>query len=342
MRPGDVTAGEAMRKPAGDLGCPADRVLALMRQLSKIPDEERRFSMSPAEAWQRHRISSALLDFMVAAGLPVHSAGGERLFDALDLTNVAFHLGTGPANRTSRRFWSAGLNREIGTGAVIYEIVYRPACPAPGHSRPCRYQLTRPGGRRVWVEAADTGRQELRVRVRLRTSWPILPPEVCEVIDTTKDLMLMWLPTTIATDFGFIRSTGLADCAGAAQLLVHESRLRGLEARTSWGLIVAPPFSTPHFWAEIKVGRTWVPIDPLLLKAMTSWGALERERWHPYQSAGAIFARVASRWVALAVHDGGQHAQVSLPTYPVAAQPPDASASLDPQGDTGEGNPRGR
>lgn len=324
MRPGDVAARGARRRPAEDLGVPADRVLALVGKLSKIPDGERQFSMTPAEAWRRHRISDALLDFMAAAGLPFRGAGPGRRFDALDLTNVAFHLGTGPANRTSRRFWSAGLNRDIDSGPVTYEIIYRPACPTPGHAGACRYWMRRPGGRRVSVATADT-RQELKVTVRLTTQWPVLPPEVCEVIDETKNLELMWLPTTIATDFRFIRSTGLADCEGAAKLLVHESRLRGLAARTSWGLIVAPPFSTPHFWAEVRVGPTWVPIDPLLLKAMTSWGVLDSMRWHPYQSVGAIFARVGSRRVALALHHGGQPAPVSLPTYQVAAEPPETA-----------------
>jgi hypothetical protein len=305
------------------LNPPVGRVLSLVSLLLRIPDGARTFSTPIAEAWRRYRLNADLLEFMAAEGLPTYKAHGTIYFDHFDLLNASGHLGTSPANWMMKRFWPAALNRTAQMNPATYEIGYQMQCPAPGHRGPCRYVLVTPHGGRVLriVDAGDTSVVE-RARVSLATVWPTLPPELCELLDASSgDLTFMFLPYSLATDLDFIRTTKLADCAAASRLLFQEGQQRGLPARLSYGLAVAPPFSIRHYWVEFQVGEIWVPVDPLLIKTMIGWGVLKSDVWHPHRSLGAILARIAPHRVALARH-AGLEVRVTLPTRQVEAALP--------------------
>lgn len=320
MRISSVPDGQEPKAPAvNSQGDRAEQLRSLVALLVKIPDGARKFSVSGDEAWHSYRLSDEDLQFMAAAGLPLRRIGATVYYDAYDLLNVSVHLGTSPLSRMMRRFWPAALNCSSGTSEIMYEIRYQPQCPAPEHAGRCSYELAAPGGERVLrvVDASDTT-PVLRVQVRMPANWPDLPREVCAVLDAaSKDLVFMWLPRSLAGDVDFLRRTRLANCVGYTKLLYQESRQRGVAARMSYGLVVAPPFSIPHYWVEFRVGRVWVPADPVLINAMTGWGVLGRDHWHPNRPTGSIFARIASRWTPLAAHDGAP-AEVTLPTRQVA------------------------
>ncbi len=296
---------------------PGERAAAIVEKLRRIPDDAREFRLSAADAATILRVRPTLLDTLVGFGLPTRRRNGTRYFDRHDVTNCALHLGSGAIARAARRFWPAALRRTGGAGR--YEVQYQLRCPQPGHAQACNWVLVGPGGR-VVERSVCPDEPPLRITTACADVWPELPPEAHAVLDETRDLEFMMLPTAVRYDVDFIRATGLSDCAGVSRLLVREAVRRGLTARSSYGLIVAPPFAVEHFWAEIAVDDVWVPVDPVLLRAMIGWGGLPSPEWHPYRSIGAILARVADAAVVLASHEG-RSAPVTLPTrmVPVGA-----------------------
>ncbi|WP_229402871.1 transglutaminase domain-containing protein [Micromonospora okii] len=291
----------------GDLD---ERAGALVQKLRRIPDDAREFRLSTADAAAILRVRPALLDMLVGHGLPTRHLNGIRYFDRHDVTNCALHLGSGAIARAARRFWPAALRRTHG--AARYEVQYQARCPQPGHAPTCDWVLVGPDGL-VVERTVRPDEPPFRMTAACVDAWPELPPESHPVLDETRDLEFMMLPTAVRYDVDFIRATGLSDCAGASRLLVQEAVRRGLTARSSYGLIVAPPFAVEHFWAEIAVDGVWVPVDPVLLRAMVTWGGLPSPEWHPYRSIGAILARVADAAVVLASHEG-RSAPVTLPS----------------------------
>jgi hypothetical protein len=132
----------------------------------------------------------------------------------------------------------------------------------------------------------------------------VLPDAAREVARTATDLEFMYLPEAIRGDVSFVRRSRLADCCGQANLLMIEALARHYPARRSFGYITAPPFATEHHWAELMVGGVWVPVDPVLIRKMVYWGALDAELWHPYRSIGSIVTRVSDQAVAPITHNG--------------------------------------
>jgi hypothetical protein len=304
-----------------------DQVAALLEKLHRIPDGVRRFTVTPAQASAEHQLPAELLESLVEQGFPSQRAAGELRFERTDLLNVTMHLGFSPLALAARRFWASALNRDPTDGPAHYEIGYQVSCPEPAHAGPCRYALCLPGERVEEREMAERVRATVAtMHVALPTGWPALPAPVRELLDDARGVEFMRLPYPLRRDLDFIRSARLADCAGTAELLRTGARLRGLPVRYSYGLIVVPPFSTKHNWAEVRVDDTWVPVDPVLLTSMVTWGVLDGRVWDGYRSPGAILCRVSGNVVALASH-GEVEVSVTLGTRRLRAAP-----SLPPGG----------
>ena len=306
------------RPPDGP--APAD-VSALVAKLRRIPDSARRFVETPESARAQFLLRPAMLDLLTATGLPVRRIDGRPHYDRHDLTNCSLHLSVGAAARTARRFWPAALRRVADAGHARYEIQYQIRCPAPGHAAPCSFVLVLPGGR-VLERTGTHGRGlQVAVQVAVEGRWPDLPSAVRTVLDeAVGEAEFMMLPTDVRYDTRFLQASRLGDCAGVTRLLVRQGRAAGLPARPAFGLIVAPPFAAEHFWAEFLVDGRWVPVDPVLIRAMLRWGVLDPAQWHPYRSIGAILSRIADDGVVLAAHDG-RAVPFTLPTQLLPEEP---------------------
>lgn len=279
-------------------------VVGLLAKLTLIPDSARGFSLPVSEVERRFRLTPEVLDYLVARGLPTRHRDGGPHFDYLDIRNTALQLGFGPAAQAARRFWSAGLNAPAGR-PTRYEIYYQGACPDRGHAPICHYRIAAPGGRpaRVSLPAGHTGAL-LTVEVSLDNDWQPFPAEWREVLHLMDDLDFMYLPRALRLDLDFVRQTGLCDCVGGAEIIVREGRRRGLPVRRSHGLIMTPPYSTRHDWAEFLVDGRWMPVDPLLVRSMTRWGMLDPAAWPIHRSPGAILVRLTPHRQPLVTHDG--------------------------------------
>ncbi|SCL20746.1 Transglutaminase-like superfamily protein [Micromonospora pallida] len=295
-------------------GTTVDEINRLLALLGRIPDDVRQFTHTAEDARQRYGFTGDLLETMIGAGLPHRrDTHGAARYDLTDLKNMATHLTVGAGPRAALRYWAAAYNR--ATSQVNYEVRYRVKCPTPGHSGRCRYRALMPGGQVVEREAAPDDAQPLPVvRFTLGNDWPDLPASVRDVLAEVEGLTFMNLPEILRWDLDFMRRTGLADCAGAAKLLVTEGRRRGLAVRSSYGLLATAPYSTTHHWSEFAVEDRWVPVDPLLINLMIRIGVLDAGRWTPARSPGSVLSRVVDHQGPPIVSHDGVPIDVTFPT----------------------------
>lgn len=301
-----MTANNAMADfPSGDID-------KLMRTLERIPDEAREFRIPLPEVPRNFGFSSELIQKMVALGFPVAYLDDVAHFERTDLINLSLRVRTGTHYQAISRFWPRALRMLEGKDEVRYSLNYVATCPTPDHPL-CTFSLVTPY--EILQETVLPGGHSGKVfgaEIRLPGKWPELAQAALDIIDCIDVFELTWLPYALGADTEFMRATGLANCVGAAKILVAEGNKRNLEVRTSYGLLTSPPYAGMHYWAEIKVDDLWVPIDPIMIKAMLGWHLLDPSRWNTYRSLGGILCRLASTYMPVVMHDGDR-VQASYP-----------------------------
>jgi hypothetical protein len=280
-----------------------DRLPRLLRLVHEVPTHMRRFTVTRRVAKAQHGIRPELMDVLVAEGLPHVGRGEDTLFDEYDVGNLALHLGLTSVRRMTMRSWTNSLRTNSERPRTVVRVAVSPRCPVPPHDGPCRYDLLREEGKLESLTAED-GKPLGHYEIELAGQWPELPREVRELAEEIADLEFFLLPEAIRWDREFMVRTRLADCGTVADWLVHEGQRRGLPVRFAFGLLVVKPYPTPHCWAEFLVDGTWVPYDPLLLKAMRTWTGLDPVAWHEHRSIGPILHRLCGHFTKVAAHDG--------------------------------------
>ena len=166
------------------------------------------------------------------------------------------------------------------------------------------------GGTRARARPAPAA---LAARLRdddARRSCAPLPPALAralgELLAELASYDFCWLRPPLEADLAFVRRTRLANCRSTAGLLVEEAPRLGVEARLAHGLLLAPPYSTPHNWAEVRTDDGWVALDPLLLGLLARFAGLDATAWPPARSPGAILLRLTR--AGHAARDRGGHA----------------------------------
>jgi Transglutaminase-like superfamily len=175
-----------------------------------------------------------------------------------------------------------------------------------------------PGGERVRADAGTPLGFETKMHGRL----PPLPAELGDALgDLLADLAsydFCWLWPPLETDLAWVRRTRIANCRAAAGLLVEEAPALGVEARLAYGLLLAPPYSTPHNWAEVRTRDGWVALDPLLLALLSRFARLDTTDWPPQRSPGAILLRLADPGTPLVADaDSGVPLEATFLTKPL-------------------------
>jgi hypothetical protein len=280
------------------------RIAELVGLVRQVPDEYRRFNCDAWTARSQHGIPAELLQRLVDLGLPYRANGDERIYDGYDVGNIALHLGQSSVRRVAVRSWGRSFARSRHGGR--YAIDYVPTCPVPGHPPPCRYVLHQPGERTVEYVVRGPRDAPPRVSVDLpgHVAAPTLPAPLVDLCAQIAELRFFLLPEEVRWDVDFMRSSGLGDCGGSSMLLLDGARRLGHDVRLSFGLLLAVPFASPHFWAEVHHDGAWIPFDPLLMAAMRRWSGSMPTDAVPHTPAGGILARVAGDFLPLADHDG--------------------------------------
>jgi hypothetical protein len=277
-----------------------------IERLRLIPDAERSFDVDLHAAQQTFAIDSPTARELAARGLPCTHEDGEPRFCTTDLHYVGLRLGTAMTHRTAMRLWAGALTDAAAREHTRVEVRCSPYARAGSE-----VEVLVPPGERVRAEIAPN-RRATSFEVRTPGRWPPFPEPLRDLLHDVAALDFCLMPGDLYGSAAFARATRLADCGSAAFLLAEECARLGIEARTSFGLLLARPYATPHHWADVRVGETWVAADPLLLALLAATTELDARAWPPTRSPGSVLVRVADRQVPLVRDAGGAPLEASF------------------------------
>jgi hypothetical protein len=246
-----------------------------------------------AQAEREFGIDPPLADELIARGLPCRTGDdGEPLLWATDLQYLGLRLGRARIYQGVLNRWAGALTAFSARAETPVQVRCTAYAP-PGTT----IELLAPGGRRR-AEAGPRGASPLAFETTMRGLLPPLPGAVEAALGTLLEELarydFCWLRPPLEADLAFVRRSGLANCRSTAGLLVEQAPRLGVEARLAHGLLLAPPYSTPHNWAEVRTDDGWVALDPLLLGLLARFAGLDAAAWPPARSPGAILLRLTT------------------------------------------------
>lgn len=261
-------------------------------RLREIPDGEREFAVGREQAEREFGFDGDAVEELVARGLPcARGEGGEPLLWPTDLQYLGLRLGCARVYQGVLNRWAGALTSFSARAETPVQVRCSAYAP-PGTT----IQLLAPGGEVVRAEAGARGTAPLGFEATMRGELPPLPPALAAALrELLADLAaydFAWLRPPLEADLAFVRRTRLANCRSTAGLLVEAAPALGVEARLAHGLLLAPPYSTPHNWAEVRTDGGWVALDPLLLGLLARFAGLDAAAWPPDRSPGAILLRL--------------------------------------------------
>lgn len=286
--------GKRKRGRPADVEALPPEVDGWIERLQRIPEEERSFDVGLRAAAATFGIDEPLARELTARGLPHGKREGEPTFCLTDLHYVGLRIGRATTHRTAMRLWTSALTDAAAQDAVDVEVRCSP------YDRPgLDVEVLVPPGR--W-EPATIGPNRLATSFAVHRPgrWPAFDPRVRDLLHEVGALDFCLMPGNLYANAGFARRTGMADCGSAAALVAEECAKLGVEARRSFGLLLARPYATPHHWADIRSeDGPWVAADPLLLTLLAEHTDLDAAAWPPDRSPGSVLVRVAEQQVPL-------------------------------------------
>jgi len=269
-----------------------ERIEGWIARLREIPDAERDFAVAREQAEREFGFGAAAADELIARGLP-HTRGddGEPLLWATDLQYLGLRLGCARVYQGVLNRWAGALTAFSARAETAVQIRCSAYAP-PGTT----VELLAPDGERVQAETGARGAAPLGFQATMRGDLAPLPATVAQPLEQLlADLAaydFAWLRPPLEADLDFVRRTRLANCRSTAGLLVEAAPSLGVDARLAHGLLLAPPYSTPHNWAEVRTDDGWVALDPLLLGLLARFADLDPATWPPARSPGAVLLRL--------------------------------------------------
>jgi hypothetical protein len=295
-----------------------DELDAWIERLRLIPDGERDFAVGREQAEREFGFDAAAANELIARGLP-HAGGsdgeGPRLW-ATDLQYLSLRLDRGRVYQGVLNRWASALTSFSARTQTPVAIRCRAYAPAG-----TLVELLAPGGERVRAEAGAGGAAPLGFETTMRGEAPLLPEPLAgalgELLADLATYDFCWLRPPLEADLPFVRATRLANCRSTAGLLVAEAPRLGVEARLAHGLLLAPPYSTPHNWAEVRTDDGWLALDPLLLGLLARFAGLDAAAWPPQRSPGAILLRLTEPGMPLVRSADGAPLEATFLTKPL-------------------------
>jgi hypothetical protein len=288
-------------------------------RLRLIPDDARDFAVGREQAEREFGFDAAAVDELVARGLP-HADGPDGagpLLWATDLQYLSLRLDRGRVYQGVLHRWASALTAFSERAETPVAIRCRAYAP-PGTI----VELLAPGGARVRAEAGSGGAAPLGFETAMRGRLPSLPDALArtlgELLTDLASYDFCWLRPPLEADLEFVRRTRLANCRSTAGLLVEEAPRLGVAARLAHGLLLAPPYSTPHNWAEVRTDDGWLALDPLLLGLLARFAGLDAAAWPPGRTPGAILLRLTEPGTPLVTAAGdGASLEATFLTKPL-------------------------
>jgi hypothetical protein len=300
--------GGRTREPRDDAALPPE-LETWVERLRLIPDAERAFDIDLRAAAATFAIEEPLARELAARGVPCAWEEREPRFCLTDLHYVGLRIGRATTHRTAMRLWASALADAAERERTDVDV----RCSPYGRPGADVEVLVPPG---VWRPATiGPNRLATTFPVHRPGRWPAFPAALDDLLREVAALDFCLMPGDLYGDADFARRTGLADCGSAARLLAQECRRLGVEARPSFGLLLARPYATPHHWTDIRAEGQWVPADPLLLALLAGHTELDAVAWPPERSPGSILVRLGERQIPL-VRAGEQPLEASFLVRP--------------------------
>lgn len=294
-----------------------DELDSWIARLREIPDDERDFAVTGEQAEREFGFDAETVEDLIARGLPHAGEDGGPLLWVSDLQYLGLRLGCARVYQGVLNRWASALTSLSARGETPVAIRCRAYAP-PGTA----VELLTPGGQRVRAEAGTPLSFETTMRGQLSSLPAQLGDALGELLADLASYDFCWLWPPLETDLDWVRRTRIANCRAAAGLLVEAAPALGVEARLAYGLLLAPPYSTPHNWAEVRTGDGWVALDPLLLALLTRFTGLDPAAWPPQRSPGAILLRLGEPGTPLVVDaDAGTPLEATFLTKPLVQAP---------------------
>jgi transglutaminase superfamily protein len=296
---------------------------AWIARLRAIPDAARELTVGREQAAREFGIDAELADELIARGLPCADGDDGPLLWATDLQYLGLRLGCA-------RIYQGVLNRWAGALAALSareQTPLRVSCRAYAPAG-TEVELLAPGGARVRAQGSAPGggataSAPLGFDTTAHGRPPELDPATAEVLrEPLAELAaydFAWLRPPLEADLEFVRRTRLANCRSTAGLLVEAAPALGVQARLAHGLLLSPPYSTPHNWAEVRrADGTWVALDPLLLGLLARFVGLDADAWPPPRSPGCVLLRLCEPGTPLVTRtDTGEPLEATFLTKPL-------------------------
>jgi hypothetical protein len=275
--------------------------------------------VGPAQAQREYGVDAALARRLDASGLAHRDGDDGPRFWATDLHYVGLRLGCATLYQGVLNRWAGALTAFSARARTPVEIRCTAYAP-PGTA----VELLVAPGERLRARAGDRA-APLRFAAEAHGELPPLGPALVAALGAlVEDLAtydFCWLQPPLESDLAFVRRTRLANCLSTARLLVEEASHLGVEARLAYGLLLAPPYSTPHNWAELRTDDGWLALDPLLLGLLARFAGLDAAAWPPTRSPGAILLRLAEPGTPLVAEaEHGTPLEATFLTKPIEAR----------------------
>ena len=240
-----------------------ESLIRILESVNAVPDSERCFGVSADVATRQYGISLEVLDRLLVLGMAVKRHDNELYFDAYDLANLSLHMGFSSIQRLAMRSWSKTLRVCEAKDDLTATIQILP------------------------VEAPQSEFQVTLVLQDIRATGAIL-----HLLKGFAQFNFYMLPEACRWNVDFITINNICECGGASKLLTMRARDQGLEARQCFGLLVAEPFSTGHYWTEFLIDDKWVAFDPLLIGLLQMVTKLPASNWPTHRSNGFALNRL--------------------------------------------------
>lgn len=256
----------------------------LMSWVNMISDDHRLFTV-PADQSRTFGIREELLAELESDGLPFRMKDGIKHYDGFDLNNISLHMGLPSLQKMAMRCWKSSLVAADETDQLSFSLEYRidPSQLAmeDGALRvlvPFKGRQVVAPGQLIWSGAFARS-----------TQLPSFPPEIVELMQTTlAGVKFYMLREEVRWQSAFIEKNKLAECGGTSKLLCQKAHDQGIRARQVFGLILAQPYATPHYWIEFMVDDEWIAADPMMLRVLHMSSALNSQTWPEHRSPDAV------------------------------------------------------
>jgi|SRR3989344_1816953 len=264
------------------LSTPPNQYDMTLHKINQIPDSYRHFTIPHHDVKSLYGIDDAALNELKQRGLKHRN----NHYDRYDLGNIALYHSFFSIQKMAMRSWSGTLKRSENQETLKAHIQY------------VVEEKTLKPGDTISLLLPNKGKTSLPFQgnSNLISLDYIQKPISYKFTDIYQSLLLeidtynfFMLPEEVRWNPDFIEEHKICECGGASKKLLQMARALNIKTRHQFGILLAKPYSTCHYWVEFKIEGQWLAADPLLLKILKRITGLKPDIWTYNTSPNALF-----------------------------------------------------